>query len=587
MSPTKDASAAVSQTIWANGAAAVDESALARQYVSDRMAAGIAFATSDTIKCYIRCAESATNDNINRQPICVKVVSEDGNTLRATLKALGHYGPNTTEWIVTTLTAKTLADGDTLGAGYTTVLGDRLVIEVGGQVSSAGGTTVTGTMSFGANTTDLLENETGTTALDPWFEISRTVTFAPTAYTLTADSGTFTEAGTAATLKYGRLVGAGSGTFAHTGTAATLKVGHKLTADSGSFSETGTAATLTPSGVLTVTLKQGATTIASWPQAGPPDSVTLAERVLDAGEVALINQPADGVSNTALSVVFSANHRQMRVTWVELEAPAVDNAAVLSADSGTFVLTGTAAGLRVTRTLAAGSGTFTETGTDAALKVGHRLDAGSGTFVETGTAAGLLFGRKVVAGSGTFTETGTSAGLLTGRKVSAASGSYTWTGSDATLTYTGSGPTNYTLTAGAGSFGLTGTSAGLLATRLVPPRRSPTLVPRNPRSPGVGRWSPSSRRVLWGLSRPCPQWRPSPLLRLTRWSSSNGDLNNPLDQAGRPEAVDRCDTQLCRRDGQGSYRSYGQVHDAGSRGRYAESRRGCCSRWGSVRDGAL
>jgi fibronectin-binding autotransporter adhesin len=180
MHTTKDNSAVTLTTIWAGGAAGVTESALARQFVSRPLAAGIAFAMTDTIKCQVLCAESATNDNINQQPITVKVVSQDGNTLRTTLKGLSHIGPNTTEWN-TSSRNKIVTDSDTLDANYTTVAGDRLVVEIGGQVSSAGGASVTGTMWFGAPTgsTDLGENETDTsTALVAWFEISRTVTFA-------------------------------------------------------------------------------------------------------------------------------------------------------------------------------------------------------------------------------------------------------------------------------------------------------------------------------------------------------------------------------------------------------------------------
>lgn len=179
MSPTKDGSAATSATIWANTSPTANQTALCRQFISPPMIAGIAFDTGDTFKCQIRCKESATNDNINRTPICVKVVSEDGNTVRQVLKALGAYGPNTTEWN-TSLRNKTLADGDALTASYTTVAGDRLVIEVGGQVDATGGTSVTGTMSFGSDSaTDLGENETDTAANNPWFEISRTLTFNP------------------------------------------------------------------------------------------------------------------------------------------------------------------------------------------------------------------------------------------------------------------------------------------------------------------------------------------------------------------------------------------------------------------------
>ena len=167
-----------SLTTWANAAAAADASSLLAQFSGPPMREGIAFATTDTIKCYVRCMESAANDNINRQPICLKVYAADGTTLQATLKALGHYGPNTTEWIAGTLTNKTLADGDVLGANYTTVFGDYLVLEIGAQVSSAAGTSVTGTMSIGSSSaTDLGENETDTAANNPWFEISRDIVF--------------------------------------------------------------------------------------------------------------------------------------------------------------------------------------------------------------------------------------------------------------------------------------------------------------------------------------------------------------------------------------------------------------------------
>ncbi len=179
MSPVKDNSTIASKTMWAGAAAAANNTCLNRQFVSGPMVAGIAFVTSDTVKCVVRSAESATNDNINRFPTMLKVYSEDGLTLRATLLSLLHRGPNTTEWIVTTLTNKRGLDGDVLGAGYTTVAGDRLVLEIGGQVSSSAGTSVTGTQSFGSSSaSDLAENETGTAADNPWFESSRNIDFA-------------------------------------------------------------------------------------------------------------------------------------------------------------------------------------------------------------------------------------------------------------------------------------------------------------------------------------------------------------------------------------------------------------------------
>lgn len=190
MTAAKLGTAMSSLTAWAGTSPAANASALFVQFVSRPMAAGNIFTTAGTIKCYVRCMESAVNDNINRQPICVKVYASDGTTLRATLFALAHVGPNTTEWIAGTLTNKTLADGDTLGAAYTTVAGDILVVEVGGQVSSAGGTSVTGTMEFGSNSaTDLGENETDATALNPWFEISNNIVWLDYATTVLETNG--------------------------------------------------------------------------------------------------------------------------------------------------------------------------------------------------------------------------------------------------------------------------------------------------------------------------------------------------------------------------------------------------------------
>lgn len=177
MSTTKDSSAETSKTFFANGTAAANASACNRQYLSAPLAIGTAFVTSDTMKCYIRCQESAANDNLNRAPVAVKVLASDGTTIRATLKSLGAYGPNTTEW-GTSLASKAVLDGDALAANYTTVAGDRLLIELGGQVDATGGTSVTGTQSFGANNaSDIAESEGVTTVLNAWFEVSRTFVF--------------------------------------------------------------------------------------------------------------------------------------------------------------------------------------------------------------------------------------------------------------------------------------------------------------------------------------------------------------------------------------------------------------------------
>ena len=115
----------------------------------------------------------------------------------------------------------------------------------------------------------------------------------------------------------------------------------------------------------------------------------------------------------------------------------------LTADSGSFALTGQAAGLSFNRTLAADSGSFALTGQDAALLQNRVLASDSGAFALAGQDATLTFSRVL----------------------SAASGSYALAGQDATLTYTPISGATYTLAAASGSFALAGQGAVLLQNR--------------------------------------------------------------------------------------------------------------------------
>lgn len=242
MSVVKDGTTLANKTIWANGTAAANATALAYQLISDPMAAGIGFSTADAIKGVIRCLESSTGDNIDRTAICLKVIAADGTTLQATLWALGSARASN-EWDTGTAESRFLADGDVLTANYTTVLGDRLVLEVGGQASAAGGTTVTGTMRFGSSAgADLAENETTTTDNDPWFEIGRAITFVEI-LTPAIDTVAFT--GQAPTLQQVKNLAAGApAAITFTGFAPTLVNAKVLTPDPDTVVFTGYAPSL-------------------------------------------------------------------------------------------------------------------------------------------------------------------------------------------------------------------------------------------------------------------------------------------------------------------------------------------------------
>jgi hypothetical protein len=161
-----------------------------------------------------------------------------------------------------------------------------------------------------------------------------------------------------------------------------------------------------------------------------------------------------------------------------INAPSSATNYDLTADAGSYVITGTAAGLVAARRLVADPGSYSVTGADATLAKGVRLAADAGAFTVTGTAAtltvarrltadaasyavtgadaGLNVGRRLIADGGSYALSGAAADLVVGRRIAADAGSYSVTGADATLTK------SRRLDAEAGAYVITGTAAALL-----------------------------------------------------------------------------------------------------------------------------
>jgi plastocyanin len=176
------------------GPSATGVTQLDRQYVSEPMNTGQVFTSGSTfLKAQLQCREFNPGDN-TRSGLSMRIVSQDGTTTRATLLTISNYGLATGEFVNNNnLRNAAYADGDTVTASYTTVSGDRLVVEVG--YTNNAGATVEGQCRYGAPTgTDLPEDETTTTSTNvPWVEFSNTITFqtvpsAPTGLSATAIS---------------------------------------------------------------------------------------------------------------------------------------------------------------------------------------------------------------------------------------------------------------------------------------------------------------------------------------------------------------------------------------------------------------
>lgn len=157
----------------------------------------------------------------------------------------------------------------------------------------------------------------------------------------------------------------------------------------------------------------------------------------------------------------------------------------LTANSGSFALTGQSASLLANRRLSSLNGSFSLTGLGAALKLGRSLSAGSGAYNLSGQETGLRVSRLLTSGSGSFTLTGQNASLIytlagSSYTLAANSGSFTLSGQQSNLR------ANRKLISNSGSFALAGQDAGL--------NRKYTLSPAN------GAFTVAGQDVSWQRS---------------------------------------------------------------------------------------
>lgn len=123
----------------------------------------------------------------------------------------------------------------------------------------------------------------------------------------------------------------------------------------------------------------------------------------------------------------------------------------LSADPGSYAISGSAATFRRATRLSAEAGVYTISGATATLKAAKKLVVDAGSYAISGAAATLLRGKTLAADAGVYAITGSAAGLRKAWKLVAAAGSYVLTGSAALLFRTRAstitvfiGGTNYT-----------------------------------------------------------------------------------------------------------------------------------------------
>ncbi len=201
---------------------------------------------------------------------------------------------------------------------------------------------------------------------------------APGAYVLNGASGSYTQTGSAATLKYARVLSASTGSYTLTGSAAKTIRGYYLASTGGVYAVTGNAAG------------------------------TKATRVIGstAGTYLLSGKAANALSKR-----------------------------VCPASPAQYLATGTAASMRAARRTAASAGQYALTGLPDLLLAGRWLSTAMGSYLLTGPALRLVTARRLSAAPGGLLVTGPAAQVLAARLLASTAGIYSVTGTSATGIY--------------------------------------------------------------------------------------------------------------------------------------------------------
>jgi hypothetical protein len=164
--------------------------------------------------------------------------------------------------------------------------------------------------------------------------------------------------------------------------------------------------------------------------------------------------PAGGTYTLQFTDTTNGTGADAAVDTLTIVVPATT--PTLTAASGSYSLTGTAATLRIIRTLTAAPGSYSLTGTAANLTKRVTTVAAPGSYSLTGTAMTPYRRLFLTASSGSYSLSGTAMNPFRRYTTVAAPGSYSLTGTDVAFHRI------HKLTAAPGSYTLTGTSATLI-----------------------------------------------------------------------------------------------------------------------------
>lgn len=298
---------------------------------------------------------------------------------------------------------------------------------------------------------------------------------APVAYTMPADSGSFTQTGQNANLLVGRAVFAEPDTFSFTGQTANIIAGFRLTAATQEFTATSQNNNLRTTRTSTATtesflLSGQNITLTYTPAAqnytitadateftcsGQSAGVTAARNVLLAAETYTYTGQAATFTSTRNIVNETGAY-----TFTGLAA-ALSKNYLATTVSANFTYAGNTANFTLQRFNVADSGNFALSGQAVTATVNYALTADTASAVFTGIPIGFNSQKRIYAVPTAYTLAGQTSEVTTARQISADSATFAVIGVDAVLLK----QTNFTLTAEQTSYIATGTGATFTATR--------------------------------------------------------------------------------------------------------------------------
>jgi hypothetical protein len=152
-----------------------DKDVLLRQYVSAPLVAGQTVTGSQALRAQVRCQERIAGNNLFLT-VGIRVIAANGTTVQKTVAAVTR---DATEIDNAALTNRAWT-ATSAATNYTTVAGDRLVIELGagGDPANTGGADHDFDLRLGdAAASDLAEDDSSTADNKPWVQLTDTLTF--------------------------------------------------------------------------------------------------------------------------------------------------------------------------------------------------------------------------------------------------------------------------------------------------------------------------------------------------------------------------------------------------------------------------